>query len=90
MDIKIRVSLISTLIAEWQLHAPTDLPSGKESLLQIGKKATWTPQAVWGLELRPLGRPARRQSLYRLGYRDSPIYVRSILILYPRLRLSLP
>jgi hypothetical protein len=27
-----------------------------------------------GLELRPLGRPARSQSLCRLRYPDSPIY----------------
>jgi hypothetical protein len=33
-----------------------------------------------GLELRPLGRPARSQSLYRLNYPGSLVIVKAILL----------
>jgi hypothetical protein len=59
---------------------PAALPPGKEHAVPIGKKVGYTPRAgladieKWkfltlsGLELRPLGRPARSQSPYRLHY----------------------
>jgi hypothetical protein len=53
-------------------------PPGKEALVPIGYEVGWTPEPVWtiwrkfltlsGLELRPLRRPARSQSLCRLRY----------------------
>jgi hypothetical protein len=60
-----------------QLHAPAALTPGKEPPVRIGEEAGWASEPVWttgeekfltppGLELRPLGRPARSQSLYRL------------------------
>jgi hypothetical protein len=63
-----------------ELHVPTALPPGKEppgthwiggwvgpraGLDDVEKKIFLT---LSGLELRPLGRRARRQSLYRLHY----------------------
>jgi hypothetical protein len=61
-----------------QLHALATLSPGKEPPVSIGEEVEWTPESVWttwrklftlpGLELRPLGRPARSQSLYRLRY----------------------
>jgi hypothetical protein len=41
--------------------------------LRAGLKVieNWKFLALPGLQLRPLGRPARSQSLYRLRYRDS-------------------
>jgi hypothetical protein len=58
-----------------QLHAPTDLFPGKEPPVPIGEEAGWAPEPVWttrrkyltlpGIELQPLRRPARSQSLYR-------------------------
>jgi hypothetical protein len=66
-----------------QLHAPAALLRGKEPPVPI----CWAPQPVWttwrrenfwplpGLELRPLGLPARSQSLYRLRYRIVPIRI---------------
>jgi hypothetical protein len=66
-----------------QLHAPAALPPGKESpgthciggwvelsagLDDMEKRKFLT---LTGLELRPLGRPAHSQSLYRLRYPGS-------------------
>jgi hypothetical protein len=63
---------------EVQLHAPAALPSEKNGTKWIGG---WVGPRVGvedlekrefltlpGLELRPLGRPAHNQSLYRLRY----------------------
>jgi hypothetical protein len=62
-----------------QLHAP-----GKETPIPIGYEVGWTPEPVRtlnrkfftlpGLELRPLGRPTRNQSLYRLSYPGSALH----------------
>jgi hypothetical protein len=57
-----------------QNHAPAILPPGKGPSVLIGYEAGWAPEDVEkrkmltlpGLLLRPLGRPARSQSLYRL------------------------
>jgi hypothetical protein len=84
-----------------QLHTPVALPSGKEPLATIGEEVGWTLEqrkfmTLPGLELRPLGRPARSQSLYRLRYPGSypelvqpHIPLRSILI-FCHLCLRLP
>jgi hypothetical protein len=66
-----------------QLHAPTALPPGREppgthwigrwvdprAGLDNVEKKKFLP--LPGLELRPLGRPSRNQSLYRLRYPGS-------------------
>jgi ribosomal protein S16 len=66
-----------------QLHAPDYLPPGKEPRYQFdrrlggpqgrsaqrGEEENLDPTE---LKLRPLGRPARSQSLYRLRYPGSP------------------
>jgi hypothetical protein len=66
-----------------QLHARAALPPGKEPPVSIGYEVGWTPEPVWttwrrenswpyrNSELRPLGRPTRSQSLYRLRYPGS-------------------
>jgi hypothetical protein len=63
-----------------QLHAPAALPLMKQPPVPIGYEVGWTPRAslddvekkkfltLPGLKLRPLGRPASSQSLYRLRY----------------------
>jgi hypothetical protein len=47
-------------------------PRGKSARYPLDRRVVgWTPEPFWtlpGLELRPLGRPARSQSLYRLHY----------------------
>jgi hypothetical protein len=59
-----------------QLHDPAALPLGKEPPALIGQEAAWARAGLddvqrrktltlSGLELRPLCRPARSQSLYR-------------------------
>jgi hypothetical protein len=65
-----------------QLHTPAALPQEKSSRTHwiggwVNLRAGW---ATWrkfltlpGLELRPLGRPARSQSLYRLHYPGSSL-----------------
>jgi hypothetical protein len=65
-----------------QLHASAVLPPGKEPLLPIEWEVGWTSAGLddvqkrkfftlTGLALRPFGRPARSQSLYRLSYPGS-------------------
>jgi hypothetical protein len=66
-----------------QLHAPAALPPGKEPPVPIGIGGWVDPTTglddvekrifliLPGLELRPLRRPARSQSLYRLRYPGS-------------------
>jgi hypothetical protein len=74
----------------WRFHAPAALTPGKEPPVPIGQEVEWAPVPVWtpwrdffilpGLELQPLGRPARSQSLYRLSYSGSYIYIVTDLI----------
>jgi hypothetical protein len=62
-------------------HAPAALPLGKSPRYPLGRRLGG-PQSqserrgefltLPRLELRPLGRPARSQSLYRLRYPGSP------------------
>jgi hypothetical protein len=80
-----------------QLHAPTGLPLGKAppplynwiggwvdpraSLDDLEKRKFFT---LPGLEVQPLSRPARSQSLYRLRYPGSNTIIYSMLIyLFP-------
>jgi hypothetical protein len=54
--------------------------------VSIGQEAGWAPEPVWttwrkvllllGLELRPLDRAVRSQSLYRLSYPGCPIEIK--------------
>jgi hypothetical protein len=62
-----------------QLSAPATLPPGKKPPVRTGYEAGWVRLdavenrkflTLPGLELRPLGRPAHSQSLYRLSYRE--------------------
>jgi hypothetical protein len=57
-----------------KLHAQTALFPGKELAEPTGWEAVWAPdlddverRVLPGLELRPLGRPARIKSLYQLS-----------------------
>jgi hypothetical protein len=60
-----------------QLHNPAALLLGNDPPAPIREEAGWarhgevTIFAPPGFKLRPLGRPARSQSLYRLPYRGS-------------------
>jgi hypothetical protein len=61
-----------------QLHAPAALPPEKEPPVPIGGPQSRSGRRgeekildPTGFELQPLGRPARRQSLYRLRYPGS-------------------
>jgi hypothetical protein len=73
------VSLTSALVGgEWPTSRSGHLTPGKERSVPIGKKAGWAPELfratgspLPGLEFRPLGRPDRSQSLYRLRYPGS-------------------
>jgi hypothetical protein len=68
-----------------QLHAPASLPQGNEPAERLWIGGQVGPRTVLdyvekekisplpGLELRPLGRPARSQSLYRLRYPSSSL-----------------
>jgi hypothetical protein len=68
-----------------QSHALAALPPGKEPPVPIGLGGWVDPRAglddvekgkfltLPGLELRPLGRPGRSQSLYRLRYPGSSL-----------------
>jgi hypothetical protein len=84
VDVSIHLFLSSTLVElKGRLHAPAALPSVKKAPgthlmggwvgLRVGlddverRKFLILP----GLELRPLGRPARSQSLYRLRHPGS-------------------
>jgi hypothetical protein len=68
-----------------QLHASAALPPGKSPQYQLyrrldgpqsrsGWSEKWKFLTLPRLELRPLGRPAHSQSLYRLRYPGSCIY----------------
>jgi hypothetical protein len=66
-------------VVSGQLHAPAALPPGTHwigwvdptaGLDDVEKRVFLT---LPGLELRPLGRPSRSQSLYRLRYPSSLI-----------------
>jgi hypothetical protein len=67
---------------EWSASRPCRFTPWKEPPVFIGCEAGWVPEPSGrsgeekildppGLELRPLGRPARRQSPYRLHYPGS-------------------
>jgi hypothetical protein len=72
-----------------QLHTQATLPPGRSSLCPLDRRFDG-PQSglddvekrkfltLPGLKLRPLGRPARSQSLYRLSYPGSYLTIRSI------------
>jgi hypothetical protein len=80
MDVYIHVFLILTLCGgEWSDSRPGRFIPTQKPPVTIGQEVGWTPEPVWttwrekffilpGLELRPLGRPARSHSLYRLYY----------------------
>jgi hypothetical protein len=69
-----------------QLHVPAALPPGKEPPVRLDRRLDG-PQSQSGrhgkvkilaspeLELRPLGRPASSQSLYRLRYPGSLYFI---------------
>jgi hypothetical protein len=82
-----KVSLTSALLGGGQLQAPAALPPRKElpgthwiggwvgsrvGLDDVEKRKILT---LPGFELRPLGLPARSQSLYRLSYPSPSSYV---------------
>jgi hypothetical protein len=62
-----------------QLHAPAALPPGKSPWYPLYRKLGLDEMEKWKLltlselEPRPLSRPARSQSLYRLRYPDSRV-----------------
>jgi hypothetical protein len=87
VDALIQVYLTSTLVrGEWSASRPGHFTSeerapsiywiggwvGPRASLDAAEKRKFL--TLPGLELRPLGRPARSQSLYRLRYPDSLAY----------------
>jgi hypothetical protein len=83
VEVHTHVFLISTLVGgEWSASRPTHFTPGKRApnlhsiWVWIGPRVGLGDMEKWkfllppGLELRPLGRPARSQSLYRLRYPD--------------------
>jgi hypothetical protein len=74
---------------EWSASRPDRfIPS----TVPIEQEVVWAPEPVWttwrrkflilpGLELQPLGRPARIQSLYRLSYPGSYKYSKYPIVL---------
>jgi hypothetical protein len=83
VDVEIHIFLASALVGgEWSAS-----PLGKEPLGTHWIEAGWAPRAglddvdkikfltIPGLEFRPLSRPARSQSLYRLRYPGFPAHV---------------
>jgi hypothetical protein len=80
-----------------QLHDPAALPLGKEPRypfdsfgLRKGLDDLKRRKIIYiaGLELRPLGRPARCQSLYRLGYPGSTTAMKLIIKQIPYLYID--
>jgi hypothetical protein len=84
VDVQIHIFLTSALAGgEWSASRPCHCTTGERApgTLWIGRWVNPTAGlddvekkkflTVPGLELRPLGRPARIQSLYRLRYPDS-------------------
>jgi hypothetical protein len=87
VDVKIHIFLTTALAGgEWSASRPRRFTPGERSpgtrwirgwvdprvgLDEVEKRKFLTLQ---GLELRPLGRPARRQSLYRLRYPGSSLF----------------
>jgi hypothetical protein len=84
VDVQINIFLTSALAgSEWSASRPGRFTPGERALgthwirvwvdprasLDDFEKRTFLPQP--GLELRPLGRPVRSQSLYRLRYPGS-------------------
>jgi hypothetical protein len=87
VDVWIDIFLISALaVAEWSASSPGRFNPGEiasgthwirgwmdpRASLDDVEKEQFLP--LPGLELRPLGRPARSQSLYRLRYPGSLVY----------------
>jgi hypothetical protein len=79
VDVQIQVLLTWALVGSGQLHAVAALSPGKELPVLIGYEAGYPRIGLDdverrkmfllpGLELRPLGRRARSQSLSRLPY----------------------
>jgi hypothetical protein len=84
VDVLIRVFLTSAIVGgEWSASHPCRYIPGERApgthwiggwvgpragLDEVEKRKFLT---LWGLELRPLGLPARSQSLYRLSYPGS-------------------
>jgi hypothetical protein len=79
VDVWIHIFLTSALVGgERQLHAPAALPPGERApgthwmggwvypRAGLGEIEKWKFLTLPVLELRPLGRPARGQSLYQL------------------------
>jgi hypothetical protein len=88
VDVYIHVFLASAVVGgEWSASRPGRFTPGErapDTLWIVGwmgpstgldhvEKIKFLPKP--GLELRPLGRPARNQSLYRVHYPDSHIYI---------------
>jgi hypothetical protein len=65
-----------------QHHAPAAFNPGKEPV-PIVQEAGWAPEPVWigGKNLAP-DLPARNESLYRLSYRGSVMYVCMYVYIY--------
>jgi hypothetical protein len=86
VDVKIHVFLTSILAGgEWSASRPCSFTVRKEAPVPIREETDWAPEPCWttwrkfltlpGLKLRPLGRPARNQSLYLLRYHGSVSYI---------------
>jgi hypothetical protein len=87
MDVHIHIFLTSALVGgEWPASRPGRFTPAERDPDTQWKEGWVNPRAglddveerkfltLPGLELRPLGRPARRQSLYRLSYRGSYLF----------------
>jgi hypothetical protein len=83
VDVQIRIFLTSALVGgEWSASRPACFTSGERAPgthwiggwvgpRRSGQRAERKFLILPGLELRPLGRPAHNQSLYRLHYPGS-------------------
>jgi hypothetical protein len=68
------------LEANGQLHAPAALcPVPIQQETGWDRARVWTP--LWALDIRPVGRPARSQPLYRLRYRGARSYGRGVALM---------
>jgi hypothetical protein len=73
VDVQIHVLLISVLVGgEWSASRRGHFtPGGKSPRTGVDDVERTKILPLTGLEFRPLGRPARSQSLYRLRYPGS-------------------
>jgi hypothetical protein len=83
VDVYIHIFLTTALArGEWSDSRPArSTPRGKSPRYPLDREVGWTSEPVWtiwrkflnlpGFELRPISRPARSQSLYRLCYPGS-------------------